>query len=262
MPNLDVVLPRAPEPGELSLVGGYSGVGRSMFGDMAIHTSPNVPEGTAYLVDRSAMQFNPRASLQLDRAGSVYGIERLPDEGDDNYRERITATLRRPVESPEGERDDMSVGAYTPNLFSRLFNNLRRQHGRDEQGTPLEESTPEPNPPIRFEELDYYDCYHCGVRGTRSELGLEDRSVRASGMCRPCYRSSQRQWRERPAHLPPHGHCVRCGLSEQELDSGLSGSGHCPGCSYHNSIKVMDDVLDSIDGTGPTIEELENTYRV
>lgn len=284
MPNLDVVLPRAMEPGELSLVGGYSGIGRSMFGDIPIHTSEHVPEGTAFLIDRSAMELRPtnlQLDSSLDRVGSTYGFTRSSDESDEDYRARLRYSLTRPLRStlhdvppiePTPE-EPVTPEPDTQNLWQRIMNSLRRMFGGG-YDTPPEEATP---------DRPWRDCYMCGVRGHE-----EDNFHPTNGLCNECNVSQERCHRcgirnqtlqpqhdgnrycagcfdrhERPAPLMPRGYCERCSIPTRRR--------FCEPCrAYHEAQRdTRDDAMfDSARDmnerytNGPTAEELEATYRV
>lgn len=244
--DVDVLLPRAPEPGELSLLGGYSGIGRSMFGGIPIRQSSAVPEGTAYLVDRNALQFDPRASLQLDRAGSSYGFSRAPGEADEDFRARMHYTLTRPINGPtvlDEAAARVNPEPETRSWYERAFRWMRRGDAR------LNEPAPETRQRL--------DCYMCGTRGYEAE-----RFHPTNGMCNTCHHASHR--RDHPfGESAPYRPCHRCGSSDPTVAMRSDTRYRCEGCEHEHIVRVMDEVLDSVDKTsGPTAEELEATYRV
>lgn len=219
-PRMEVLLPRAPEPGSLSLMGAYTGQGRSMFGGVPIRTSPHVPEGSAFLVDRSALQFDPRASLQIDRAGSTYGVERAPGEGDDTYRERITHTLSLPL-APEDFLTEPGPQWGDPNHTTRRLAAPEPRMNPEEQVDSWRERA--------------HRWWRRGNRETAPDLTQgEERAI-----------VEERR-------------CHRCHLSEAEVDSGFSEAGFCPSCTYAR----WQQEVEAKKSSGPTVEELEATYRV
>lgn len=112
-----LVLPQ-PRKGELQLLGGYTGQGRSMFGQHRIVSDPSIPQGTAYMLAEGhsdAMQIGRLTNLFTDpvtldwnhmpsvvRFGNSMGVTVDEDRNEtpDAYRRRLRALLDRDFTAP------------------------------------------------------------------------------------------------------------------------------------------------------------------
>lgn len=271
-PTQRLVLPERRK-GEVHVIDSFQQAGRSYFGDIPIVQSPNLPPGTAYLVDESARSFS------LPEIGNSLGIMRAPDEDADDYQMRLQSELWRNPPLTVEQRDYAASDFLTepglvwgeqpmPRVTSRV----------------TEVPSPErlPTPPDE-EALGSRGVFQYLGRTFRSWLPRrrEDRPLSIMQSLSEAQREHAQRLSDEVASLRTRldTRCETCYGPIRDVSSLPILTTRCAGCELaHRRSRQYDpdettvnaalrDFLGSQDeivknAQGPTVDELETTYRV